>query len=190
MKNYFYTIAIITGIFVSFLWAHNNVEDNVENIQEKWGRIKSKDENVPGGLETRAYIDVDIDYPGESWWNKKYGIEYEAYSKAKASFQWGTHGTYSVDSKASVDRTLDQSTWSLWANESERAKHFERKRGADANALAQYTAADVRRHLGSCSASASITRIRGQQQNLNASDSTNTLSDEYYEDYESSASAG
>ena len=42
MKDYLIAFAIMVGICASALWAHNNVENNVENILPKWGRIKSK----------------------------------------------------------------------------------------------------------------------------------------------------
>lgn len=189
MKKSLFSITVFILAFTALIWAQNNVLDNVENIKAKWGNIKSEDKNVAGELHTHGYIDVDIDYPGEKWWNKKYGIDYEAYGKAKAGFQWGTWGTYSIRCAVPNDIEPAADRYSVWASRYERAKYFDRKRGNDADALSDYNEADVRRHLRRCSSSATISRFRNPNNNQQ-SNNQQSSTDSYYGEWYSSMSVG
>ena len=160
MKKSMFVVTIFLITFATVILAHNNVDNNVQNINDKWGKVKSEDQNEVGGLLTKGYIEVDIDYPGESRWMWKYGIDYEAYAKVKASFKWGTWGTYDIKCIVPNDIEPDADRYDVWVSTYERAKHFDRKRGADANRLKAYTADDVRRHLRKCSSSSEISRFR------------------------------
>lgn len=153
------TLFIILGLITSFsIWAENNVKDKEANINPKWGKIKSEDHSSEGALTTKAEIEVDIDYPDEPGIQLRDGIEYEAYARGSAGFQWGSHGVVDIDTTASRETRDVKEAYSRWAWKSRRSKHFRKYSGAAAEGLNNYDEGDVRRHLGRTRASASITR--------------------------------
>ena len=155
------TLAILT-IFAMLtslgLWAENNVKDKEANIKPKWGKIKSEDHSPEGALTTKAEIEVDIDYPDEPGIQLRDGIEYEAYARGSAGFQWGSHGVVDIDTTASRETRDVRETYSTWVWKSRRSKHFRKYAKAAAVVLNTYDEDDVTRHLGYTTASASITR--------------------------------
>ena len=151
------------------------------------GTHQIKDVSNNGGLTTIARITVDIDYPEERRWWGKDGIDYRAFAKATASFQWGTQGVYRIDCFANEDVEVDHNTYALWTRKSEHAKHFVKKRDDEADALNDFDEDDVRAHLAKCSAMASITR-RQNYRSLDRGQVAEAYYDDYY-GYESSASA-
>lgn len=170
------SLILITVICVTVLFAQevrNNVWDNVENIQAKWGKIKSKAEIKKSKLEVLVETEVDIDHPNEKrGWAEWDGIWHYAYARASAGWQWGTFGTYDIEAKADDDKDRDGDDYVIWTWKSERAKDFSswRKiqgnpdnfpRDANGNAkdLDDYNADDVRSELRKCDADGEIDRI-------------------------------
>lgn len=158
MKKAF-TLFIILGLIASLsIWAENNVKDEEANIKPKWGKIKSEDHSAEGALTTKAEIEVDIDYPDEPGIQLRDGIEYEAYARGSAGFQWGSHGMVDIDTTASRETRDVRETYSTWVWKSRRSKHFRKYSGAAAEGLNNYDEDDVKRHLRYTRARASITR--------------------------------
>ncbi len=62
---------------------------------EKFGTRRSEDSE--GTLETYAHVEIDVDYPGEKWYSRIYGVNIEAYAKVHADSGWYHEGEYSID---------------------------------------------------------------------------------------------
>lgn len=146
-------VLLITLLSVTCLWAYNNVQgkDNHETVKPKWGNRKSEDKNVH--LRTKAVIDVDVDYPGEAWYIKTYGVEYEAIAEAKASFGWGRSGYYSLAPAANTPYPLyEGNAWSGSLSRKKKDNYFEE--AFDPLALLIISIDEVREELDTCSATA------------------------------------
>lgn len=170
------SLILITVICVTVLFAQevrNNIWDNVENIQDKWGKVKSKAEIKKSKLEALVEVEVDIDHPNEKHgWTQRDGIKYEAYARVSASWQWGTGGTYDVIAIADDDTEKLGNDWQIFVWAWERAKatshwkeiqnnpdNFPRDANGNAKDLDDYTEDDVRSELRKCDADGDIERI-------------------------------
>ena len=59
------TVICVTVLFAQNI-THNNVKDNVENINDKWGKIVSE-ASSNGGLAALVEKEVDIDHPNRHY---------------------------------------------------------------------------------------------------------------------------
>ncbi len=184
------SLILTTVVFVTVLFAQNitrnNIWDNVPNINNKWGKIKSKAKSN-GGLEALAEKEVDIDHPNEEWgWMQKDGIKYWAYARVSASWQWGTWGTYDVIAIADDDTKKLGNDWQVFLWAWERAKdashwkeiqdnpdNFPTDDNGNAKPLDDYNADDVRSELRKCDADATIDRVVPGAVGGNANDNDN-----------------
>lgn len=63
MKRIYAYILLLVLLGGTSIWAYNR-GGRRPNVKDKWGRVTATDSE--GTLETEAWIDVDVDYPGES----------------------------------------------------------------------------------------------------------------------------
>lgn len=143
MKRIWACVLLVGLLGGTSIWAYNRDKDNEDSFSwsEKFGTRRSEDSE--GTLETKAHVQIDIDYPGESW-NPIYGIEIVAYAKVHAD--WGFHheGEYSIDVMAeTTPRRKGKTRWSLRASKSLRDRYFDRYHGDEAEQLRYWDADDV-----------------------------------------------
>ncbi len=145
-------IALFSG---TCLWAYNNILNNRENVKAKWGKRTSEDSD--GSVRAKAYIDVDVDYPGEEWWIdllKRYRITYEAKSEVRASFGWGREGHYSLSSAVPGSTRYKSKTWSWHLKDDLKAEKFDKR--SDGNSLLDMDEDDIRSELDRCIATGRV----------------------------------
>ncbi len=157
MKRIWSCILLLGLLGGTSIWAYNNDKNNEDSFSwsEKFGTRRSEDSE--GTLETKAHVQIDIDYPDEEWYIKIYGIEIVAYAKVHAD--WGFHheGEYSIDVMAEeTPRRKNTTKWSLRASKSLRDRYFDRYRGNEAEQLRYWDADDVRRQFSRGRARGSI----------------------------------
>lgn len=164
----FSLILVLCG--TTFLFARNNIKDHIGNIGNKYGYAKSEDYNSRGDLRTKADIKVDIEYPGESFWKRKYGVKYEAYGKASAGFRWGSSGQYEVYAKAyDVDERL-RGSYSRSVSKSKRKKYFDVFTGDDVHDLVDYQSNHVKSFMFRCRGMGKVTRVVDEDDYYNPQD--------------------
>lgn len=143
------------------IWAYNRDKNNEDSFSksEKFGTRRSEDSE--GTLETKAYVEIDVDYPGERRYVRKYGVEIVAYAKVHAD--WGFHheGEYSIDVMAEeTPRRTNTKKWSIRASKSLTDTYFDRRYGADAEKLKSWNADNVRQQFSRGRARGSIDQTR------------------------------
>lgn len=140
---------LLLALLSTSLWAYNNGGVK-SNVNPKGGRYTAKDSD--GSLKTEAYIDVDVDYPGE--WRWPLGIKYEAYAKVKASFAWSSEGNYYLTANANGSPRYANNTWNMWAYRSITSRYSDTS--VSDNNLTNMDENEVRAELKTCSARANI----------------------------------
>lgn len=160
MKRIYAYILLLVLLGGTSIWAYNR-GGRRPNVKDKWGRVTATDSE--GTLETEAWIDVDVDYPGESWLNdqipRRYGIDYESSAKVSASFGWNRSGYYSCTPAANTPypRYLGN-PWNRWVNKTLKDRRFVRHSGSSADSLRNMDRDDIKRELNTSSSVASITQ--------------------------------
>lgn len=79
MKRILSYVLLLVLLGGTSIWAYNNVKDEVDNIkQEKgyWAFGRRRSDDKDGTLETTAWTQVYVDFPGAAWYITNYGIEY------------------------------------------------------------------------------------------------------------------
>lgn len=168
--SYILLLALLGG---TSIWAYNNVKDEVDNIkQEKdcwaFGRRRSDDKDGP--LTTTAWTEVDVDFKGEAWYIRRYGIQYEGYAKAKADWGWDTSGYYSISASADNRYPLYEGReWFGWSNRSIADRHFVDYNDNQLDELKEFTKADIQSMLNNsgCEGHASIDQYSGSGSGAN-----------------------
>lgn len=150
--SYVLLLALLGG---SSIWAYNRDKNHEDSFSqsEKFGTRRSEDSE--GTLETKAYVQIDVDYPDERiWWS--YGVKYKAYAKVHAD--WGFHhdGEYSIDVEAVTTARRKKTKWSIRASKSLTDTYFDTYYGDEADDLNNWDAEDVRGEFYCGSARASI----------------------------------
>lgn len=146
-------VLLITLLSITCLWAYNEIEDNEETVNPKWGNRKSEDSDAH--LRTKSRIEVDVDYPGEEWYILIYGVDYEAVAEAKASFGWGRSGYYSLSPAANTPYPLyEGQPWFGSLNRKKKDDYFhEAIAPLD---LLPISIDEVRKELDTCSATVTV----------------------------------
>ena len=164
-------VLLITLLSVTCLWAYNNVKNNHETVNPKWGNRKSEDSDAH--LRTKSRIEVDVDYPGEAWYIKRYGIDYEAEAQAKVSFGWGRSGYYSLSPAANTSYPKYEGRPWFWSL-NRKLKDDVFVEVFDPISLLPISTDEVRENLDSCSATATVDQYANPSSGVPAHSSTAT----------------